>query len=90
MAQLTKCDRCGVVPPDDEPTETITARNVTADLCGACAAEILDPWLADVVARVSTVPTVPPSRHAWPRPPQHGYTADAIEVASTPNRPALS
>lgn len=88
MAQLTQCDRCGTT---DGLHEQVIVRGVRVDLCTDCMAAIFSPWLEDVLARVTTVPmapgapTVPTRQNAWPRPPQHGYTAAAIEAAQDPS-----
>lgn len=95
MAQLTKCDRCGKILDDSEAAEQVTVRGVRVDVCPTCSAELFDPWVGEVVARVSTVPTVPAGQLArrfgpageaearrGARPPQHGFTAASIEAAA--------
>lgn len=89
MAQLTRCDRCGNT---DDLCEQLIVRGVRVDVCPSCMDALFDPWLQTVLDRVGTVaqPTVPTRADPWPRAPQHGFMAAAIEAASSPPAPVVA
>ena len=87
MAQITRCDRCGT--DDDVTRGKVIADSVSLDLCTPCFDKVFDgPWFEDARARINTAPTVPTRGRApgrGPKPPQHGFTAAAIEAAQDPS-----
>ena len=89
MAQIMQCDRCGSLDRDVVPA---TANGTHVDLCvlpdgGGCFGEVFDgEWFTAARERVSNVPALPrPTvQRPFPRPPRHGFTAEAIEAAQAP------
>ncbi len=86
MATIKRCDKCGT---EEATPKLVIADGVHLDLCTPCFDKVFDgPWFEDVRARIDTAPTIPTRGRApgrGPRPPQHGFTAAAIEAAQDPS-----
>lgn len=85
MATIKRCDRCGT---EDGTPEQVIAAGVHLDLCGDCFGEVFaGEWFAATRATIDVAPVVSSRRRVpgrGPRPPQHGFTAAAIEEAQNP------
>lgn len=86
MAKITRCDRCGT---DDNVTlGKVIADGIHLDLCTPCFDKVFDGvWFEEARTRVDVAPSPPRGRGMQgrgPRPPQHGFTAAAIEEAQNP------
>lgn len=87
MATIKRCDKCGT---EDATPKTVIADGVHLDLCDDCHDEVFaGEWFAAARARIDVAPPVPARRRVpgrGARPPQHGFTAAAIEAAQDPGQ----